>query len=237
MTTANFRTFLLPLPQRNPAPISSHSSTPLCPSSPCQPLIYFLSFQICLLWTFHINGNICGLLCLTSFIVKHMWLVLSDFFHCFHGSFMPQCVSTLHSFLWLYNVPLSKYTTFCLTKVCSWTFELFPLFDCYEQFCYKHPCTSFYVDVFSVLMNIYLGVELLGHVVTLGFPGGAGGKELAFQCRRHKRQRLNPWVGKIPWRRSWQTTPVFLLGESPGQRILVSYSPWGHKESDTTEAT
>ena len=44
-----------------------------------------------------------------------------------------------------------------------------------------------------------------------------------------------PWVGKIPWRRKWQPTPVFLPGESHGQRSLAGYSPWGHKESDTTE--
>ena len=36
-----------------------------------------------------------------------------------------------------------------------------------------------------------------------------------------------------PWRRQWQSTPVFLPGESHGQRSLVGYSPWGHKESDT----
>ena len=39
----------------------------------------------------------------------------------------------------------------------------------------------------------------------------------------------------IPWRRKWQPTPIFLPGESHGQRSLVGYSPWGHKESDTTE--
>ena len=44
-------------------------------------------------------------------------------------------------------------------------------------------------------------------------------------------------VGKIPWRRAWQPTPVFLPGESHGQRTLAGYSPWGHKESGTTEAT
>ena len=48
---------------------------------------------------------------------------------------------------------------------------------------------------------------------------------------------FNPWVGKIPWRGKWQPTPVFLLGKSHGQRSLVGYSPWGCKESDTTEAT
>ena len=45
----------------------------------------------------------------------------------------------------------------------------------------------------------------------------------------------DPWVGKIPWRRKWQTTPVFLPGEFHGQRNLAGYSPWGCKESDMTE--
>ena len=47
--------------------------------------------------------------------------------------------------------------------------------------------------------------------------------------------RLDPWVGKIPWRRKWQPTPVFLPGESHGQRSLVGYGPWGPKELDTSE--
>ena len=47
--------------------------------------------------------------------------------------------------------------------------------------------------------------------------------------------RVHPWVGNILWRREQQPTPVFLPGESHGQRSLMGYSPWGHKESDTTE--
>ena len=43
------------------------------------------------------------------------------------------------------------------------------------------------------------------------------------------------WVGKIPWRREWLPTPVFLLGELHGQRNLMGFSPWSHKESDMTE--
>ena len=46
-----------------------------------------------------------------------------------------------------------------------------------------------------------------------------------------------PWVGKISWRRAWPPTPVFLPGESHGQRNLAGSGPWGHKESDRTEAT
>ena len=46
---------------------------------------------------------------------------------------------------------------------------------------------------------------------------------------------FSPWVGKVSWRRKCQPTPVFLLGESHGQRRLVGYSPWGRKESDIIE--
>ena len=48
---------------------------------------------------------------------------------------------------------------------------------------------------------------------------------------------FDPCMGKIPWRRARQPTPVFLPGESHGQRRLAGYSPQGHRESDTTEAT
>ena len=70
----------------------------------------------------------------------------------------------------------------------------------------------------------------------MGFPGGTSGKEPACQCRGHKRCGLDPWVWKIPLRRSWPPTAVFLPGESRGQRSLAGYCPQGHKESDTTEA-
>ena len=50
-----------------------------------------------------------------------------------------------------------------------------------------------------------------------------------------KRRGFNPWVGKMLWGRAWQPTPVFLLGESHGQRSLVGCSPYSCKESDMTE--
>ena len=58
-----------------------------------------------------------------------------------------------------------------------------------------------------------------------GFPGGSSDQELAWQCRRHKRCRFDPWIGKIPWWWAWQPTPVFLPGESYRQRVLTGYSP------------
>ena len=67
-----------------------------------------------------------------------------------------------------------------------------------------------------------------------GLPWWPRGKESACQGRK---RRFSPWVGKIPWRRAWQSTPVFLSEESLGQKILVGYSPLGSQESDTTEVT
>ena len=53
-----------------------------------------------------------------------------------------------------------------------------------------------------------------------------GSLSCIYSCRR---QGFSPWLGKIPWRRVWQPTPVFLSGESHGQRSLAGYSPWGCK--------
>ena len=68
------------------------------------------------------------------------------------------------------------------------------------------------------------------------FPGGTSGKEPTCQCKRRKRLGFNLRVWKIPWRKAWQPSPVFLPGESHGQRSLTGHSPWGCKESDTPEA-
>ena len=71
-----------------------------------------------------------------------------------------------------------------------------------------------------------------------GFPDGASGKEPTCQCRRHKRFRFDPWIQKIPWRRKWQPTPLFLPGECQVLRSLVGYiqstrsQSVGHKWSD-----
>ena len=74
-------------------------------------------------------------------------------------------------------------------------------------------------------------------LLALGFPGGASDKEPACQCQRYKRCGFDSSIGKVPWRRTWQPTPVFLFGESHGQRSLVGYSLQGCKESNAIEAT
>ena len=63
-----------------------------------------------------------------------------------------------------------------------------------------------------------------------GLPRWLGGKESTCQCRRHRSCKFDSLVGKIPWSRKWQPTPVFLLGKFQEQRSLAGYSPWGHKD-------
>ena len=62
-----------------------------------------------------------------------------------------------------------------------------------------------------------------------GFPRWLSGKESACERRRCSRREFDPWVGKIPCRRKWQPTPVFLSGKFHGQGSHVAHSPWGHK--------
>ena len=64
------------------------------------------------------------------------------------------------------------------------------------------------------------------------FPGGSDGKETV--CKIEDPLRFNPWVRKIPWRRTWQPTPVFLLGESHRQRTRLGYGPQSCREGNGT---
>ena len=79
---------------------------------------------------------------------------------------------------------------------------------------------------------LFLSYSEMSKVQWILMGNGLSGEEFTCQCRR---LGFNPWVGKIPWRRKWQPTPVFLLRKSHGRRSLMGYSPWSHKESDTTQ--
>ena len=98
---------------------------------------------------------------------------------------------------------------------------------CIYIYIYTH--TDMYMHiVLKHRLNIYKGHSQ-------GFPGGAVVKNPP--ARRHKRLGLDPWLRKISWSQKCQPTPVFLSGKFQGQRKLVNYSPWNHKESDMTECT
>ena len=96
--------------------------------------------------------------------------------------------------------------------------------------------SSWKISLMSIPISVWLLLShsCVSHLV-VGLPRWCSGKESACQCRKHKRCGFSPWVGKVPWSRKWQPVPVFLPGKSHIQRSLVGYSPWGRKESDTTE--
>ena len=79
---------------------------------------------------------------------------------------------------------------------------------------------------------VRFGLDQVRLEVNYGFPGGSDSKESA--CDAGDLGSI-PTLGRSPWRREWLLTPVFLPGESHGQKSLVGYSPWGHKAWDTTE--
>ena len=66
----------------------------------------------------------------------------------------------------------------------------------------------------------------------MGLPQWLRRQRICLQCRR---PGFDPWIGKIPQRREWLPTPLFLPGEFHGQRNLVGFSPQDHKEADTSE--
>ena len=88
-----------------------------------------------------------------------------------------------------------------------------------------------YLRLLNIYIYIYIYIYTRAHTHThththvSGLPGVTGGEEPSCQCRTCKSFRFNPWVRKIPWRRAWQLTPVFLPGESHGQRSLAGYGP------------
>ena len=90
------------------------------------------------------------------------------------------------------------------------------------------PSLSFVQNSFnSFNLNIFVTLFLIK-----GLPWWLRGYSVCLHCRR---PGFDPCVGKIPWRRKWQPTPVLLPGESHGWRSLVGYSLWDRKDSDMTE--
>ena len=89
----------------------------------------------------------------------------------------------------------------------------------------NHYVSFHFINRFSPCFSTYLS----------RLPKCLSDKESTCQCRRHRRHRFDLWVGQIFWSRAWQPIPVFLPREFHGQRNLVGYDPWDHKESNKTE--
>ena len=98
-----------------------------------------------------------------------------------------------------------------------------------------HSSVALWVSLFWFARGYFQRQRKIMVHLPKGFPWWLSGKEHACQCSWLKSHGLNPWVGKITWWRRWQPTPVFVPGKSRGQRSLMDYSPWDHKESEMTE--
>ena len=86
----------------------------------------------------------------------------------------------------------------------------------------------------SIWMRQKLNFKLLLWIKLIGLPWWLRWWRICLQCNR---TGFEAWVRKIPWRRKWQPTPIFLPGKSHEQRSLAGYSPWDRKVSDMTTAT
>ena len=160
---------------------------------------------------------------------------------CYHvGSLCCKVVYFIHDLECLlpYILPPMEYLTVTPT-ITHYYFNMYTL----DQFSYLSKesvsLSSSWVNPSSSHQTHYMHIRGLYEHSSLpmrfrGLPRCCSGKVSTFQCRRRRGRGLDPWVRKIPLRRAWQPPPVFLTRESHGQRNLEGYSPWSHKELDTT---
>ena len=105
-----------------------------------------------------------------------------------------------------------------------------------EQKFHHSPPSQIFLEMSGILFSEEINLHM-------HFSESTNGKEPVCQCRRYKGQGFDPWVGKIPSRRAWQPTPIFLPGKAHGQRSLAdassakSTTSSGVTELDTTEMT
>ena len=150
----------------------------------------------------------------------------------------------------LRRVCLDFFVAFCGQCIeCSFLYLYFPIFLS-NPYPHLHPKIISFLLLWNMHDQFYSWQHLKGWFredpalrkkkiipfpsAFLGFPGGSVVKN-PHANTGGTRDGCNPWVGKIPWRRKWQPTPVFLPGQFHGQRSQAGHCPWGCKESDMTD--
>ena len=197
------------------------------PFLPTLPAVYshssvFLSYRFACCGHFIEGNTICGLcewfLSLSIFEV-HLCFSLYQYFTPFYGQIIFHCLKNVNwtifnPFISLWTLGFLHFLAFVnnatlgvCVRVFVWTYGFI-----------SSGCTS-RIGILGSYDNFHMG-----------FPGGSDSKEYA--CNAGELSSIH---GKIPWRREWLPTPVFLPGQFHGQMSLVGYSPWGHKELDTAE--
>ena len=152
----------------------------------------------------------------------------------------PRRVARLSHITYLHLGPLlSQHSDIWLNGSTNLTLNLYPQSDLYFKMSPRlvihssiHPSKN---DDFLCARKLRLQWMKLEWWWNKGLPRWCSDKNSACQCRRHKRCRFKPLVGKIPWSWKRKSTPVFLPGKFHGQRSLAGYSPWVRRESDMTE--
>ena len=154
------------------------------------------------------------------------------------------------SYVLVFNMEFIKQSAY-ICKLCvdfSCILSLFLIFSIWTSTCglFRHQVEFFSRRFFPLILFYIAGLyfPLVSLVFLIIFfqwiifwaSQVVSGKESSCQCSRCQRCGLDPWVGKIPWRK-WLPTPIFLPGKFYGQRRLVGYSLWDCQESDMTGAT
>ena len=149
-------------------------------------------------------------------------------------------------FIFLWILPLGNPSDLRWKRILSWVWQWWGKEESLGNKARVFSITKAYSPGRRLCQSQVLPKEGKGHVaqsiplypsyLNSGLPRWwCSSKEPACQSRRLRRYGFSPWVWKIPWRRAWQPIPVFLPGESHGQRGLTGYSPQGLRESDMTE--
>ena len=158
-------------------------------------------------------------------LIIHWWIFHSDII-------FLSCTAAL-------KFPLPIFNVFHFSR------PYFPLHTwAYLQCCFKAHVSyfihfhNFWVSFYWLLFRFTIPCSSVGHdFYWVGLPMWHWGEESACPCRRLEKSGFDPGVGKIPWSRKWQLAPVILPGKFHGQREPGGLSPWGPKESTTTELT
>ena len=134
--------------------------------------------------------------------------------------------ASLHLPLWLVLLKSMGSSSYHRRKEDLWEISAFSPAEILSSPFQRLFCAKCFSDTISAnLHNTATTVPILSIRKQIqGLPRWCSGEESACQCRRWKRRGFDPWVGKIPWKRKWQPTPVFLPGESHALRSLADYS-------------
>ena len=127
----------------------------------------------------------------------------------------------------------SSNTRMKLTTVYTrYIYSIYSVYVCVCVYIYIYMCVCVYIYMYIYMcVCVYIYIYIYMYIYIYIYSS----KESACQYRRFRRHSFDLWVGKIPWSRKWQPTPVFLPGKSHEQRSLADYSPRGCKELDTSE--